>query len=605
MISLLGVRHALMAMVVGLVSTTAEDRGARTEADPWVLVVSGIAGGSTDDSAIADAVTDRGYEVRIVTAEAFVASTSDGASAVVVSASAGAQSLAAVLRDLAVPVVTLQPALSEPLGLGDGRGRPEPASTIDVERSESDPLALAYEVGQVLRGGGFAPARRAVLVSTTGVSNPLTEVGHEVVAAAVDWAASSGAANPAPEVSAGPDLVVEGSTVRLDATVTDDGAVSSRWVQVAGPRPASIEDPTALSTTVTDLIAGTYQFAATATDGTTIVSDDVLVTNTTADRPTSFEVWTGDDLLVERAAWPQPFVNLIGVVRDADGVESLTYALDGAGAVDAGLGPNGRRLVLPGEFNIDLPLDRLSDGPHEVLLTAVDGAGAATQRVVEFTVVGGSALPNTMRTDFGNDGGTGRGVVVVDGRWRVGPGTLSTVGDGYDRLVAIGDLGWTDYDALVPIRVDALAATPARASGDPAVGVIANWTGHNDSVTPGSQPLQGFRALEGGLSPFGSILWWRAGRVEVLSPDLDVMDAGPSVGYPMGHWYLLRVQVDSAGSTVTYRARMWRSQVEEPQQWDVVWTSGPAAPAPTAGSLVLVAHEATVSFGDVTVRSLD
>jgi hypothetical protein len=239
-----------------------------------------------------------------------------------------------------------------------------------------------------------------------------------------------------------------------------------------------------------------------------------------------------------------------------------------------------------------------------VLLTAVDGAGAATQRVVEFTVVGGSALPNTMRTDFGNDGGTGRGVVVVDGQWRVGPGTLSTVGDGYDRLVAIGDLGWTDYDALVPIRIDALAATPARASGDPAVGVIANWTGHNNSVTPGSQPLQGFRALEGGLSPFGSILWWRAGRVEVLSPDLDVMDAGPSVGYPMGHWYLLRVQVDSAGSTVTYRARMWRSQVEEPQQWDVVWTSGPAAPAPTAGSLVLVAHEATVSFGDVTVRSL-
>jgi hypothetical protein len=45
---------------------------------------------------------------------------------------------------------------------------------------------------------------------------------------------------------------------------------------------------------------------------------------------------------------------------------------------------------------------------------------------------------------------------VVDGLWSLNTDSVEPTILGYDRLIAIGDIGWRDYEVTVPITVHAL-----------------------------------------------------------------------------------------------------------------------------------------------------
>ena len=67
----------------------------------------------------------------------------------------------------------------------------------------------------------------------------------------------------------------------LDATVTDADAgdtVSTTWSVVSGPAPVTFADASAVDTTVTFTVAGTYVLRLTAFDGTATVFSDVTIT---------------------------------------------------------------------------------------------------------------------------------------------------------------------------------------------------------------------------------------------------------------------------------------------------------------------------------------
>ena len=91
---------------------------------------------------------------------------------------------------------------------------------------------------------------------------------------------------------------------------------------------------------------------------------------------------------------------------------------------------------------------------------------------------------------------------VVDGDWVINPnGTVSATDIGYDRLLAIGDLSWTDYEVEVPIKVKSIdPAGFEYPSGAPAIGILMRWPGHYDE--DGRQPRWGF-------SPMGALGWYR------------------------------------------------------------------------------------------------
>jgi len=90
-------------------------------------------------------------------------------------------------------------------------------------------------------------------------------------------------ANAAPSVSAGPDRTITlPATASLDGTVTNDGlpvgaAVTSTWSKVSGPGTVTFGSATAVDTTASFSVAGTYVLRLTASDTVLSASDDVQV----------------------------------------------------------------------------------------------------------------------------------------------------------------------------------------------------------------------------------------------------------------------------------------------------------------------------------------
>jgi len=48
----------------------------------------------------------------------------------------------------------------------------------------------------------------------------------------------------------------------------------------------------------------------------------------------------------------------------------------------------------------------------------------------------------------------------------------------YDRLIAMGDMTWDDYEVTVPITMHGIAPSGyASSSNNPIVGILMRWTG--------------------------------------------------------------------------------------------------------------------------------
>ena len=80
-----------------------------------------------------------------------------------------------------------------------------------------------------------------------------------------------------------------------------------------------------------------------------------------------------------RNGLPQPWVNVVGNVRDGDGLSSLHYSLNGGVPKDMGLGSDTRRLQDPGDFNADIRTSALTAGDNRVVFTAKDMLGHVPQ----------------------------------------------------------------------------------------------------------------------------------------------------------------------------------------------------------------------------------
>ena len=89
--------------------------------------------------------------------------------------------------------------------------------------------------------------------------------------------------NNVPVVDAGVDQTIVTNNTALDGTVTDDGlpsppgAVTTSWSQISGPGTATFADASAVDTTVTFSVTGTYVLRLSADDSELTGSDDIMV----------------------------------------------------------------------------------------------------------------------------------------------------------------------------------------------------------------------------------------------------------------------------------------------------------------------------------------
>jgi hypothetical protein len=243
-----------------------------------------------------------------------------------------------------------------------------------------------------------------------------------------------------------------------------------------------------------------------------------------------------------------------------------------------------------GDFNIDLNWTTLTEGAHTVIITATDGGGNITNKTVTVNYDAGNLWPlpytadwNTLADD-GDDTTPDPSIQtiaqVVDGKWSVDNGVISTSEPGYDRLVALGDENWDDYRVKVPVTIN---STP----GGFGTGLLFRWNGHTDTPVSCSQPKCGYL-------PLGAIGWIRNGKIEFYNTGVS-----QSFAVQTGTTYWFLMEVESMVGGPTYRLKVWEDGTSEPATWNLEHQESPGSPA--SGSLLLISHQADAEFGTVEI----
>src|SRR5262249_27103911 len=111
-------------------------------------------------------------------------------------------------------------------------------------------------------------------------------------------------------------------------------------------------------------------------------------------------IWYGDEQSFGLRGLPQPWINVLGNVSDADGVASITYSLNGAAPVAMSMGPDKKRLAQLGDFNVELDHNALVQGTNIVLLTATDTKGNRCTELVFVDWQGGNVWPLPYSIDW-------------------------------------------------------------------------------------------------------------------------------------------------------------------------------------------------------------
>ncbi len=298
---------------------------------------------------------------------------------------------------------------------------------------------------------------------------------------------------------------------------------------------------------------------------------------------------------------PQAAINILGNVTDPNGIQSLTYRLNGAPPINLSMGPDTRRLLRQGDFNVDINTSALNSGANTVIITAVNNLSQTRTETVTVNYTVGQIWSLPYNVNWSSATSINSVAQIVDGQWTLSGGTVRATYLGYDRLVAIGDKTWTDYEVTVPITIYGIDPGGfGYPSNGPGVGLVFRWAGHTDYPIAGMQPKTGYL-------PLGAIGWYnwdQSGggvRLKLLGNNLDVMQEDYS-GFTMafGVPYIFKMRVTTnPGVGGEYKLKVWQSGLPEPGSWTLQGTQ--SLSDPQSGSFCLVSHHVDATFGNVTV----
>lgn len=309
------------------------------------------------------------------------------------------------------------------------------------------------------------------------------------------------------------------------------------------------------------------------------------------------DVWYGENQKFGHLGNPQEWINILGKVSDPDGILSLTYRLNKGNEIPLSIGPDGRRLQHKGDFNIDIATSSLT-AVDTVYITATNNSNISTTQKVLVDYTSGKNWPAAYSFSWDTVTNIQDVVQVVDGKWEITNSGIRTSEIGYDRLLAIGDVKWKNYEIVIPVTPHQLASTVGPNAGDYGLGVLMLWKGHTDKPVSGWQPKSGY-------FPLGDIGWFNWPRNNTDPTKLSFFNDA-SINFPIttGITYMFKVQVSTQeGSGDTYKLKVWKSGTEEPIDWTMTYLN--EQPQISDGSLMLLAHYVDATFGDPMIRPIN
>ncbi|GAK58823.1 fibronectin type III domain-containing protein [Candidatus Vecturithrix granuli] len=305
------------------------------------------------------------------------------------------------------------------------------------------------------------------------------------------------------------------------------------------------------------------------------------------------DVWYGPHQVFGHIGIPQRWVNILGNVTDKDGVASLTYSLNGGGEQELKIGGPYKRLVNKGDFNIDLAYADLLQGINQVIITAMDTLGNQSRKTIEVEYVSGNTwiLPYTI--DWNQVENIQEVAQIVDGYWVLEGDSVRSVAPGYDRLIAIGDVSWKDYEVMVTIT-----AHNVNSSGEgfpPGIGILMRWDGHHEWSN--ERPYDGWY-------PMGALGWYRDGQLRITGGGTNLDLGSPNnFEFTFETPYTFKMRVETTPTGARYSLKVWPASLPEPLEWNLIGEEG--TEDPQNGSFLFVSHHYDASFGRVSVIPLN
>lgn len=328
------------------------------------------------------------------------------------------------------------------------------------------------------------------------------------------------------------------------------------------------------------------------------------------------DVWYGDQQRFGHNGQPIRWVNILGNVSPAGAVVSLEYKLNNGAYKPLDMGSTSRRLYFAGDFSVEIDYANLQSGDNTVTIRARNTQGQTSTRAVTLTYTPNQNWPLPYVATWGDAAKIEDVAQVTDGLWTVEGDVLRPQQLAYDRLVAIGDQSWRDYEVTVPVTIhgiDPSSAAFGGNSGGPGIGLLMRWQGHfcwgNAYPTPDDQLCNGWQRL-------GALDWFRwAGTPTNYTAGLqrlgaNTRDAFVDVTPDFNQTYLMKAQVKDSSSCNGggyFGFKVWLQGDPEPAGWNMAGcdTDMNGEPSPASGSFLLVAHHVDASFGPVTVTAPD
>lgn len=244
--------------------------------------------------------------------------------------------------------------------------------------------------------------------------------------------------NQSPIANAGADqaITLPTNSVTVNGSGSDpDGTIALyAWTKISGGT-ANITSASSASTTITDLVQGTYVFRLTVTDnGGVTGSDDVQITvNAASNQPPSVNAGIDQTLTL-----PTNSVQLNGSATDADGsVASRTWSKIS--------GPTS--FTFSSTSILNPTVSNLVQGTYTFRLTATDNLGASNSDDIVVTVVSGSSTWTvsgnaTSANDFI---GTTNAADLIFKTNNIQQAKITSTGEFWARKIKVTQSGWADY----------------------------------------------------------------------------------------------------------------------------------------------------------------
>ena len=286
----------------------------------------------------------------------------------------------------------------------------------------------------------------------------------------------------------------------------------------------------------------------------------------------------------------QKWANILGNVSTDINLSTLVYKINDGSEQSLSFGPDRRRLPGEGDFNIEIDHTSLNVGFNQIEIKAKDSNDQISTKTVTINYDPTNYWPIPYTADWGTLT-TIQDIEsishIVDGLWTLTNDGIRTAQTGYDRTIAIGDETWPthNYEVTVPFTLH---------SDFSGIGFAVGWQGHEGSYSPRKGwPIQALAWIRKNnktsfnIVTYGGLIDWEVNR--------ESQEITPLV---IGEKYVLKSYSKLLNNGVSqFKVKFWKQNEGEPINWNM------HADVPTRdGSVLLVAHKADVTFGNVSIK---